>query len=51
MLATKGTAQQSTFGSDFGKGAAIGAVAAFVGLYAFSKCSGKKGESEDFQRA
>ena len=51
MLASKGAAQQSTFGGDFGKGAAIGAVAAFVGLYALSKCRGKKDESEDFQRA
>ena len=51
MLATKGAAQKSTFGGDFGKGAAIGAVAALVGLYAFNKFSGKKAESEEFQRA
>ena len=51
MLATKGVTQQSTFASDFGKGAAIGAVAALAALYVVSKCSGKKIEAGDFQRA
>ena len=53
ILVSKGPAQQSTFGSDFGKGATIGVVAALAALYAVSKCSGKskKEEARDFQRA
>ena len=55
MLATKSSSTQSSasFGADFGKGAAIGAIAALTTLYAASKCIGssKSAGSEDFQRA
>ena len=54
FLAKKGNQKKSTFVSEFGKGALVGAAASLIAIYAVSRfTSGKKAaatDSEDFQR-
>ena len=51
--AQEGSSSSTSFGRDFGKGAAIGALAAFATIYVASKCSGSKNAAGngDFERA